>query len=182
MEYDLMLVLDMLIKPASGLCNIDCEYCFYKDIMKHRKVTNYGHMTRETLENIVKKAYEETDLQVTFSFQGGEPLLVGYKFYLDFFEFIDKYNVNKISTNVSVQTNGLLLTEELTSLFKKYNVLVGISLDGPVQIHDLYRYDYQKHPTYSHVLNAIELLQKYNVEFNILTVLTKNVARNITEI
>lgn len=182
MEYDLMLVLDMLIKPASGLCNIDCEYCFYKDIMKHRKVTNYGHMTRETLENIVKKAYEETDLQVTFSFQGGEPLLVGYKFYQDFFEFIDKYNVNKISTNVSVQTNGLLLTEELTSLFKKYNVLVGISLDGPAQIHDLYRYDYQKHPTYSHVLNAIELLQKYNVEFNILTVLTKNVARNITEI
>lgn len=182
MEFDKMLVLDMLIKPASGLCNIDCEYCFYKDIMKHRKTASFGHMTRETLENIVKKAYEETEYVVTFSFQGGEPLLVGYDFYQDFFDYIDKYNVKKITTNVSVQTNGLLITEEFAKLFKKHNVLVGISLDGTSHVHNLYRYDYQKHPTFFQVIKAIEILKKHDVEFNILTVLTKHVARNIEEI
>lgn len=74
-----------LIKPVSESCNIDCKYCFYKDIASRRNIRNYGHMSFSTLEAIVRRAYEETEEEVTFAFQGGEPLLRGIDFFYHFF-------------------------------------------------------------------------------------------------
>ncbi len=177
-----MIYSEFLIKPASAKCNLDCEYCFYKDISKRRDIKDYGFMSLETLESIVKRAYAETEKSVVFSFQGGEPLLVGIDYYYHLFEFINKYNVNKINTEVSIQTNGILIDEEFVELFKKHHVLVGVSLDGTEDIHNLFRIDYDKKPTYHRVIEGINLLKKYDVEFNILTVITKYVARNIQKI
>lgn len=173
---------EFLIKPASAKCNIDCAYCFYKDISNRRNTKDYGFMSLETLEKIVKKAYQEIENNVIFAFQGGEPLLAGIEFYNHFFNLLEKYNINNIKTDVSIQTNGLLIDDDFAKLFKKHNVLVGVSLDGPKNIHNLFRKDYQKRPTQEKVLQAIKILQKYEVDFNILTVITKYVARNIKEI
>ncbi len=177
-----MLVSEFLIKPASASCNIDCEYCFYKDISNNRDVKDYGNMSLETLEIIVKKAYTETERSVIFGFQGGEPLLVGMDFYLHFFEYIYKYNKKNIPTTVTIQTNGILINDEWAKLFKKYHVLIGISLDGPKDIHNLLRVGFLRKPTHDDVLKGIECLKKYHVEFNVLTVISKYVARNITGI
>src|SRR5690554_2004082 len=166
---------EFLIKPASASCNIDCEYCFYKDISNRRKILNYGNMSIGTLEKIVIRAYQETKNSVIFAFQGGEPLLVGIDFYYKFFEFIRKYNINKIKTNITIQTNGILIDDKWAKLFKDKDVLIGISLDGPKDIHDVYRLDYHKKPTHKKVMQAIQILRKYKVKFNILTVISKYV-------
>lgn len=168
-----------LIKPVSESCNIDCKYCFYKDIANRRDIRNYGYMSYGTIEAIVKRAYNETEREVSFAFQGGEPLLRGIDFFQYFFELIDKYNTNNIRTNISLQTNGMLVTDEWAKLFKKHNVLVGVSLDGPEAIHDRYRLTYKHKPTHQAVMRGIEHLRKEGVNFNILSVLTKHVARNI---
>ncbi|MDF2699473.1 MAG: Anaerobic sulfatase-maturating enzyme, partial [Haloplasmataceae bacterium] len=177
-----MLYSEFLIKPASEKCNIDCEYCFYKDISARRGTKDYGFMALDTLETIVKRAYSETEKSVIFGFQGGEPLLVGIDYYIAFFEYIDQYNVNKIKTDISIQTNGTLINDEWAILFSKNHILIGISLDGPKEIHNIFRVDYKKNGTQLEVMNGIELLKKHHVEFNILTVISKYVARNIENI
>lgn len=171
-----------LIKPVSESCNIDCKYCFYKDIASRRNIRNYGHMSFSTLEAIVRRAYEETEEEVTFAFQGGEPLLWGIDFFYHFFSLVEQYNVQNIPTQYSVQTNGMLIDEEWAKLFKNHNALVGVSLDGPKAIHNRYRLTYRHRPTFDEVMRGIDILNREGVAFNILTVLTKQVARNIRQV
>ena len=87
MERDSMPPISVLIKPASAKCNLNCEYCFYKDIAYNRKVADYGFMDAETLREIVKKVLEFADDTATFSFQGGEPTLCGLEFYKDLLKY-----------------------------------------------------------------------------------------------
>ncbi len=177
-----MLYSEFLIKPVSAACNLNCEYCYYKDISLRREIKDYGFMSNNTIESIVEKAYFETEKVVTFAFQGGEPLLVGIEFYYQFFEYIKKYNVHQIKTDIIIQTNGTLINNEWAKLFNQHNVLIGVSLDGTEELHNIFRVDYQKNPTYTLVMNAIKILEKYQINFNIITVLNKFVAINIEKI
>lgn len=174
--------LEFMIKPVSSTCNLKCEYCFYLDISKRRKVESFGTMKIETLEELVKKAFEYTEKAVAFGFQGGEPLLAGIEFYEKFLELEEKYNKKGIHVVRTLQTNGLLIDEEYTRFFKKHKFLLGVSLDGFRDTHDKYRLDNKLDATFDKVMDGITILKKYNVEFNILTVITKEVARNIKEI
>ena len=88
--------INVMLKPASGLCNLRCRYCFYADEMKNREISSYGLMSEETLEVIVKKALAEAEGQCTFGLQGGEPTLAGLDFLKKLVELQKKYN-NKIS-------------------------------------------------------------------------------------
>jgi uncharacterized protein len=173
--------LGLLIKPASGNCQLRCRYCFYENVTKTRQVANYGLMSPEILDLLVAKAITETDEQCDFSFQGGEPTLVGLDFYRCLIELQKKYKTeyhkDRLVINNIIQTNGLLLDDAWCEFFKQNNFLVGLSLDGEKDIHDANRVDAQGKGTFSRVLKAARLLDKHKVNYNILCVVTRELAR-----
>ncbi|PWU03856.1 MAG: anaerobic sulfatase maturase [Terriglobia bacterium] len=169
----------ILIKPASAVCNLDCEYCFYLD----READPYAElpqrtMTLETLEKLVEGYLLYSYPQSVFAFQGGEPTLAGLKFFQALVEFQQHHGRNGQSVSNSIQTNGILLDREWCEFFRSYNFLVGLSLDGPEDVHDRYRYNKSGHRTWAKVVEAAELLRSTQVEFNVLCVISKaNVGR-----
>lgn len=170
--------LNLLIKPASSGCNLKCVYCFYYDIADNRVIKNYGIMNDTTLENMVRKAFEEVDYQVNFMFQGGEPTLAGIDFFKRFHNLVEKYNVKKINTTFALQTNGTLLNKKWTGLFKEHNYLIGVSVDGNRDTHNAFRIDKSGNGTFAKVKESINLLKKEKIDFNILTVVNKLTAEN----
>lgn len=170
--------LNLLIKPASSGCNLKCVYCFYYDIADNRVIKNYGIMNDTTLENMVRKAFEEVDYQVNFMFQGGEPTLAGIDFFKRFHNLVEKYNVKKINTTFALQTNGTLLNKKWTGLFKEHNYLIGVSVDGNRDTHNAFRIDKSGNGTFAKVKESINLLKKEKIDFNILTVVNKFTAEN----
>lgn len=172
-----MPALSILIKPVSGQCNIDCEYCFYKNLSPYQKNISEKAMQSKTLDVIIKKAMDFAEGSLSIVFQGGEPTLCGLDFFRETIAKIKKYNKKNISVSLSIQTNGLLLNDEWAIFLKENNFLVGISLDGVQQTHDRFRKDYLGRPTFQKIMHSIELLQKYQVEFNILTVINSEVVK-----
>lgn len=177
-----MISTSVLIKPTSSSCNLQCKYCFYHDVAERREVKNYGMMEETTLENLVKKGFESTDYMITFAFQGGEPTLRGLAFYRKFQEYVIKYNVNQIQVQYSLQTNGMLITEEWARFFRQHNYLIGLSLDGPKEINDLYRVDGHGNGSYDAIMRTVTLFNRYQVEYNILTVVNRTVAQHGTQV
>ena len=104
--------LNLLIKPASSSGNLRCKYCFYYDVADNREVKNFGIMNDETLENMVRRVFEDVEYSANFAFQGGEPTVAGIEYFKKFHEFVEKYNANKIQVNFSLQTNGTLLDKK----------------------------------------------------------------------
>jgi uncharacterized protein len=99
--------LNILIKPASSACNLRCKYCFYHDEAENRTEKNYGMMTGDTLETLVKKAFDYGESYVGFAFQGGEPTLAGLDFFRKFIVLQEKYNCKKVKVGNAIQTNGM---------------------------------------------------------------------------
>ncbi len=174
--------ISILIKPASGRCNLACRYCFYHDVTEKRIVPDFGMMSPETLEVLVKKALAMDLDMVNFAFQGGEPSLVGLPFYRKLIEFVARYNTKGIKVNYAMQTNGMLMDEEWAKFLGENKFLVGISIDGTKDIHDLNRVDPKNKGTYNRVIQAAKLMDKHNVDYNVLTVVTKNVAKHVTKV
>ncbi|WP_297596751.1 anaerobic sulfatase maturase [uncultured Cetobacterium sp.] len=174
--------LNLLIKPSSSNCNISCKYCFYSDVAKNREYQNLGFMSYETIEKLVIDAFEMKPENITFSFQGGEPTLVGIDFYKKFHEFVKKYKNENTGINFSMQTNGILINKNWMELFKNYNYLLGVSLDGNKDVHNTFRYNHKGIGTFTEVIKSIKLLQKNNINFNILCVVNKKTVENIEEI
>lgn len=169
----------MLIKPASSLCNLKCKYCFYDDVSNHREKKSNGIMTIETVDILLKRVFEfvKKSSTISFAFQGGEPTLAGVAFFTYFCKKADELNEDGHKINYSIQTNGTLLDENFCRLFQQYKFLVGISQDGPREFHDLNRMDANLHGTFDKTNQAIKLLKKYKIEYNILSVITKQMAR-----
>lgn len=164
----------LLIKPASAVCNLDCSYCFYLD----READPYKElparrMTDDTLERLVEGYMAYSAPQSTFAFQGGEPTLAGLPFFQKLIEFQKKYGKNGHAVANAIQTNGVLLDDEWARFFREYNWLIGVSLDGPEEINDLYRYNKAGHGTWKRVIQSIQTLKKHRVDFNILCVLNE---------
>ena len=178
--------LNLLIKPASGNCQLRCRYCFYENVSESRETSNYGLMTLDTLDLLVKKAIAETTEQCSFAFQGGEPTLAGLDFYRELIRLQEKYRAEfqKISLVIhnAIQTNGMLLDDDWCAFLAQHKFLVGLSLDGDKDIHDLNRIDAQGKGTYTRAMKAAKLLEKHQVEFNILVVVTRQLARRAKHI
>jgi len=170
--------LSIMIKPSSSNCNMKCSYCFYHDISNKRTQRSYGFMDINLLEVIVQKAIAEAEEAVVFAFQGGEPSLVGLDYYQRLLEYVKKYNQKKLNINYAIQTNGLLINKEWAQFLAKNHFLVGVSLDGPKTIHDFFRIDLQGRGTYQRIMEGIEYLKRYQVDFNILSVVTSQLARH----
>ena len=174
-----MPALSLLIKPASGNCNMRCRYCFYADELDNREIRSYGKMSVDTMHTIVDKAMEYGDYECTIAFQGGEPTLAGLDFYRDLVAYVTAHeNLKKLKIHYALQTNGYLINEEWAAFLGENHFLVGVSLDGIKEIHDRYRLDAAGKGTYQRVISAIRLLEKHQVEYNILTVVTAATARN----
>jgi len=158
---------------------MQCSYCFYHDISNKRAQKSYGFMNVDLLEVIVQKAFTEVEQEVTFAFQGGEPTLVGLDYFQRLIHYEKKYNQKKLKVNHALQTNGLLIDAKWANFLAKNHFLVGISLDGPKSIHNSFRIDNQGMGTYQRIIHGIENLKKYHVDFNILAVITSQLARHV---
>lgn len=166
----------ILIKPASSSCNMVCTYCFYDDVSNCRSVKSHGTIKEETWKKLVDDAFELENIDtINFAFQGGEPLMAGYGFFEQFIQYTldhkGKYNVE-----YSLQTNGTMLNDRYCELFKKYNFLIGISIDGFKENHDKHR-TFRGVGAFDDVYRGFKLLKKYQIPFNVLTVLTKNLSK-----
>lgn len=168
----------LLIKPASGHCNLSCRYCFYADECARREEGLRGRMTRETLEAIVRKALDFAD-ECSFAFQGGEPTLAGLDFFRDYAALVKRHNTRGVKVNSSIQTNGILIDEEWARFFREEGFLAGLSLDGARETHDLYRRAPDGTGTFARVMRTAELFNRYGVEYNILTVVTKALVQKL---
>ncbi len=178
-----MLTNSVMIKPSSGNCNMRCKYCFYCDEMDKREQSSYGFMSEETLKNVIRKTMLQTERQITYAYQGGEPTLRGLDFFKKAVAFQKQYNINHIQVSNALQTNGYGLTEEWCQFFKENNFLIGVSVDGTQKLHDTYRRAAGSGAaTYDVVASHIDMLEKYGVDYNILTVVTEDKAKCAEEI
>ena len=173
---------NILLKPASGDCNLRCKYCFYCDEMHHRENSTYGRMSLETLEAVIARAMAESEGQCTFGFQGGEPTLAGLAFFERVVALQQQYSRPGLQVYNALQTNGMLLDDHWAAFLGRNKFLVGLSLDGDESLHNLYRVDAAGRGTFAQVEAAAELLQRHGVEFNILTVVTAQTAKHIRRI
>lgn len=174
--------ISLLIKPASGLCNMHCDYCFYCDEVTNRKQASYGLMTEQTLKKVIRKTVLKAENMCTIAFQGGEPTLCGLPFFEKVIEFVNQYNRNHIRIDYALQTNGYGITKEWCEFFVKHHFLLGISVDGLQSIHDTYRHGKEDEPTYERILHTIEMFEEYHVEYNVLTVIHRETAEHIKDI
>lgn len=167
----------ILIKPASANCNMDCKYCFYKCLSSHREEYSKGFMKEETLETLVREAIAYADGSLTFAFQGGEPTLAGRDFFQKAVELQQKYNNKKLQIENTIQTNGLLIDEKWARFLGEHRFLVGLSLDGPKKMHDRYRKDAAGQDTFARIMHSVQLLEQYQVDYNVVTVVTNDTAK-----
>lgn len=136
-------------------------------------------MSFETLETLVKQAFEEAEGELTLAFQGGEPTLAGLPFFRHLIELEERYKPEGLVIHHALQTNGFMLTDEWCRFLKENNFLVGVSLDGTRGLHDRYRLDKVDEGSFGRIWANIERLKKHQVDFNILTVVTAPLAKRI---
>lgn len=175
-----MRFVNFLIKPASSLCNMRCRYCFYEDIAVNREQKNMGIMEPHTVDQLLEAAYEAVDLggTVSFAFQGGEPTVAGLTYFRQFVSKAKERCPEGVNILFSIQTNGLLIDEDWAEFLKEHDFLVGLSLDGYKDLHDLYRVDAQGEGTWTRLCKTLTLLQKKGVRVNILCVVTAQCAKH----
>ena len=160
-----------MVKPAGSACNLDCSYCYYLD-----KALRYGGkeavmsdgLLREYIRQYITANAVDT---VSFCWHGGEPLLLGLDFYRKAMAFQKEFASGKTIQN-TLQTNATLINEEWCKFFRDNNFLVGVSLDGPKDIHDGFRLDKRGRPTWDRVMASVDMLKSYGVEFNTLSVVS----------
>jgi uncharacterized protein len=159
---------NVIAKPIGPVCNLDCQYCFYTEKHAFFPQDHQYSMSDEVLEAFIKDYIESQSISIVpFIWQGGEPTLLGIEFFRKVIHLQNQYAQGKQVTN-SLQTNGTLLDDPWCEFLAQHNFLVGISLDGPEDIHNTYRVDHQDRPTFQTVMRSLEYLQKHQVEFNAL--------------
>ena len=170
--------ISVLIKPSSAMCNLRCRYCFYMDESKNRIVPSHGFMDQETTAILIDRLVEYLDGHgvANISFQGGEPLLSGIDYFRYFINRMKEYP--DIETHYSIQTNCTLINDEFASLFKENAFLVGVSLDGYEENMNYFRISPNNDNVYRKTLEGIDILKKYDVDFNVLSVITRKLAEH----
>ena len=177
----------ILIKPASGRCNIACRYCFYRDVADHRETDDFGIMDDAVAALLVERAFELDAAAIGFGFQGGEPTVAGLPFFRRFVAMVRERAAALASAQpgkpvprieFSMQTNGVAITPEWAGFLKEEGFLLGVSLDGPRLLHDAYRVRRDGTGTHEAVLRGIGLLRDAGVPMNALCVVDEATADN----
>ncbi|MEB3191377.1 MAG: anaerobic sulfatase maturase [Snowella sp.] len=163
----------VLTKPTGAICNLDCSYCFFLDKEELYPNSNF-RMSDEVLETYIRQLIESHKTPVvTVAWQGGEPTLMGLDFFKKAIAYQEKYRRPGMTFENTLQTNGTLLNDEWCEFFKANDYLIGLSLDGPRELHDANRMDKVGRPTFDRVMKGLRLLQKHGVEYNILTTVNR---------
>jgi uncharacterized protein len=158
----------VLAKPTGAICNLNCAYCFFLSKEKLYPGSRF-RMTDEVLEAYIQQYIAAQQIpEVTISWQGGEPTLMGLDFFRRAAELVDKHKKPGTTIQYTIQTNGTMLNDEWGEFFKEHNFLVGISFDGPPDLHNAYRRDKGGKPSFDRVMRGLGYLKKHNVDFNIL--------------
>jgi len=161
----------LLAKPTGATCNLDCKYCFFLSKEMLYPGSRF-RMADALLEIYVKQMIEsQRTEEVTIAWQGGEPTLMGLDFFKRSVEYAEKYKKPNQSILHTMQTNGTKIDDDWAAFFKKNNFLIGLSVDGPREMHDTYRVNKGGMGTFDQVMHGLENLRKYNVDFNILCTL-----------
>ncbi|MFZ0687509.1 MAG: anaerobic sulfatase-maturation protein [Terriglobales bacterium] len=163
----------IMAKPNGSVCNLNCEYCYYLEKENLYPNTSSFKMSDEVLEHFVRQYIRSQQAPVvSFVWQGGEPTLRGLEFYKKVVALQTQYAGGKKIEN-AFQTNGLLLNDRWAEFLKRNNFLVGLSIDGPAELHDAHRVDKGGAATFQRVMRGLGFLQKHGVEFNTLTVVNR---------
>lgn len=175
-----MKYINFLIKPASSLCNLRCKYCFYEDEAEKRSQKSMGIMTQEIVDTLLAQTFSEIEPggAVSFAFQGGEPTVAGLDYFQEFARKVHALCPPKVTIHFSIQTNGTLLDEQWAKFFHDEHFLVGLSIDGFKDLHDMHRVDSKGGGSWRSVIKGLNLLKKHNVEVNALCVVTGRCARS----
>jgi len=162
--------LSVMWKTVSEDCNLACDYCYYSTC-GGKPGPKINRIDSNVLEKFIKEYMAQSNGSVSFAWQGGEPLLAG----LDFFEEVVRLQAKHAPPNTvisnALQTNGTLINEEWALFFKKFNFLIGVSVDGPQKIHDSRRVTGSGKGSFEQVMRGINHLRNHEVDFNILTVI-----------
>jgi len=158
----------VMAKPTGAICNLDCAYCFFLSKESFYPGSSF-RMSGEVMEGYIRQTLEaHSTPEVTLAWQGGEPTLMGLEFYQRVVETVKRFQKPGTKIRHTIQTNGILLDAEWCNFLRENEFLVGISLDGPRELHDRYRRDKGGQGTWERVVKAVRLLQRENVEFNVL--------------
>jgi uncharacterized protein len=166
----------IMTKPMGPICNLDCTYCYYLEKENLYEEKKNFKMSDDVLESYIRQYIaSQTTPTVSFAWQGGEPTLLGVPFFERVIELQAKYCGGKRIEN-AFQTNGTLLDDQWGEFLARNSFLIGISIDGPAEIHDAYRVDKGGQPTHARVLRGLDVLKRHKVEFNTLTVVNRKTA------
>lgn len=160
----------VLIKPAGPDCNLRCSYCFYLKKAETLGSSPKHRMNERILKEVISQVMTQGERQVSFGWQGGEPTLMGQSFYERAVAFQQRYGKNQSVAN-ALQTNGMLIDRHWAQFLKTYNFLVGLSIDGPEEIHNRYRLTSSCKGSWSRVVESAKLLLDTGVAVNALTVI-----------
>ena len=174
--------LQLLIKPASADCNQAWTYCFYRRAGDLYRQDTPHRMSDDVLKALVRRYLRLRLPQSVFCWQGGEPTLMGLDFYQRAVQLMQRFGSGRQPVSNALQTNGLLLDREWCVFLRQYNFLVGVSLDGPAELHDAYRRMSAGKGSHAAVLRALGLLKTADVQFNVLSVVSDLTARHAGEI
>jgi uncharacterized protein len=167
----------VMSKPVGPICNLDCTYCFYLEKTKLYPQTHDWRMRDDVLERYVRDYIAaQPGEQVSFAWQGGEPTLLGVDYFRKVVALQKRYGEGRTITN-AFQTNGTLLDDAWGEFLKEHSFLVGLSIDGPRDLHDAYRVDKGRKPTFDRVMAGREVLKRHGVDFNTLTVVNRKNSR-----
>jgi uncharacterized protein len=166
----------VIAKPVGARCNLDCAYCFYVGKTEASRGCVSPVMSDQVLEALVRGYLAQDAPVVSFVWQGGEPTLAGLGFFRKVVALQQRYGGGRKVEN-TLQTNGVLLDAEWAAFLAEHGFLVGLSIDGPAQLHNRYRVDRGGKPTFAAVLRALDLLLRHSVQFNTLTVVHRQNAR-----
>lgn len=169
--------LHVMAKPIGPICNLDCAYCYYLGKESLFPAGEKWRMPEATLEAYIRQYIEAQPPnieEITFAWQGGEPTLLGMEFFQRVVELQRQYAPAGKPVRNSLQTNGVTLDDAWCAYFRQHNFLIGISIDGPAELHDPFRYDKLGRPTHHLVVRGLKLLQTHGVEYNALVVVNRH--------
>lgn len=172
----------ILTKPIGPICNLDCQYCFYLEKEKLYPGESQWRMSDAVLGEYIRQyIHTQPAEEIHFAWQGGEPTLLGVEFFRKAVALQNKLSGGKIISN-ALQTNGTLLDDEWCKFLAAERFLVGLSIDGPRELHDQHRVDKAQKPTFDKVMRGLEMLKRHGVNFNTLTVVNRTNARQPLEV
>jgi len=170
-------VFHAMVKPSGAACNMDCPYCFYLHKTDLLGQSRQPRMDAQILEEHIRQYIEgQNGEEVVFSWQGGEPTLMGLPFFKTVVELQQRYRKPNQRIENDLQTNGLLIDDEWADFLRDHKFLVGLSIDGPRELHDKYRFTKGGQPTFDRVMAAAQRLASRGVSFNVLCVVNRDIA------